>query len=248
MDRLVVTRHTTLERLSHYVNIAALGVLLASGFAIYLGLPYLSYSDAYAFHIVAAAAFVANNWIVMPYTAFVNRSLRSYLFLWADAQRLWDIVKNFLTGSEYPPYSVYDTGKGRFSNRLHPVAKLLLHGHYAALLAATVTGIVLYSSSLSLLGIAISAPIVRAFDALAVSFGLSGLVMASVLHLAAAYWFVIEVIVHAGLVQLDPQKAAHLRSIFISGKEDLYSDTTADIVDTSEGSGDFEKKAAIRLK
>jgi len=54
MDRLIVTRHTTLERLSHYTNIASLALLLASGFSMYLGLPYLSYGDAYSIHIIAA--------------------------------------------------------------------------------------------------------------------------------------------------------------------------------------------------
>jgi methanophenazine hydrogenase, cytochrome b subunit len=228
------------------VNIVSLAALLASGFTMYLGLPYLSYSDAYAIHIISAAAFIANNWIVMPYTAFVNRDLTGYLFLLADARRLWGIIKNFFTGSEYPSYTIYDVGKGRFVNRLHPVGKLLIHAHYIALFVATVTGIVLYSSSLTLLGVDISSPIVRLLDTL--SIGLSGMALARVLHVAAAYWFVAEVIIHVGMVQLDPQKAQHIRSMFISGKEDLYSDPTADIVDTSESGDDFEHKADVRLK
>lgn len=69
MDKMVVTRHTTLERLSHFTSIVSLALLLASGFIMYLGLPYLAYSDAYAIHIVSAAVFISVNWIVMPYSA-----------------------------------------------------------------------------------------------------------------------------------------------------------------------------------
>jgi cytochrome b subunit of formate dehydrogenase len=248
VDRLIVTRHTTLERLSHYANIALLSLLLASGFSMYLGLPYLSYSDSYSIHIIAAAAFIANNWIVMPYTAFVNRNLSGYFFWPADFWRLWGILKNFFTGSEYPPYSVYDIGKGRFANRLHPLAKLLLYSHYVALFVATATGIVLYSGSLTVLGFGVSAIIVRALDALAPSLHMPGMTLALVLHMAAVYLFVAEVVIHVGMVQLDPKKSQHIRSMFLHGKEDLYTDQTADIVDTSESSKDFEEKTAVRVK
>ncbi|BAI63008.1 F420-non-reducing hydrogenase subunit cytochrome B [Methanocella paludicola SANAE] len=248
MDRLIVTRHTTLERLSHYTNIASLALLLASGFSMYLGLPYLSYGDSYSIHIISAAAFIANNWIVMPYTAFMNRSLSSYFFWPMDFRRLWGIIKNFFTGSEYPPYSVYDIGKGRFANRLHPGAKLLLYSHYAALFVATATGIVLYSGSVTVLGFGVSSLIVRALDMLAPSFHMPGMALALVLHMAAAYWFVAEAIIHVGMVQLDPKKSQHIRSIFLHGKEDLYADPTADIVDTSESSKDFEEKTAVEVK
>ncbi|HTY90531.1 MAG TPA: cytochrome b/b6 domain-containing protein [Methanocella sp.] len=248
MDKLIVTRHTTLERLSHYTNIVSMALLLATGFIMYQGLPYLSYSDAYAVHMIAAAAFIANNWIVMPYTAFVNLSMQSYMFWPADFGRLWGVLKNFFTGSEYPPYTIYDTGKGRFVNRLHPAAKLLLYSHYVALFVATITGIVLYSSSLSILGFGVSAFIIRALDVLAPSLRLSAPALARVLHVAAAYWFVAEIVIHVGLLQLDPKKFSHTRSIFTNGRENLYTDPTADIVDTSARSEDFEQKAAIKIK
>ncbi len=252
MDKMMVTRHTTLERLCHFTNIASLALLLASGFIIYFGLPYLAYGDAYRAHVISAAVFVAVNWIVMPYSAFVNKTLPSYFFWPADLRRLWGVVKNFVTGSEYPAYTVYDAGKRRFVNRLHPVSKLLLHGHYAALLLATVTGIVLYSGSLSLPGVDVSvdvsALVLRLMDAVAPSFHMSGLAFARVLHVAVAYYFVAEVIVHVGMVQLDPKKFPHLKSMFVDGREDLYSDPTADIVDTSEGGSAFDEKTVVRVK
>jgi cytochrome b subunit of formate dehydrogenase len=247
MDKMVVTRHTTLERLSHFTSIASLALLLASGFAMYLGLPYLAYGDAYAIHIISAAVFVSVNWIVMPYSAFVNKTLPSYFFWPADLKRLWGAARSFFTGSEYPPYTVYDAGKRRFTNRLHPLGKLLIYAHYAALLAATVTGVLLYSGSMSLLGVNLSRLILGLMDAASPSFGLSGMALARVIHVAAAYWFVAEVIVHVGIVQLDPKKFPHLKSMFIDGKEDLLSDTTADIVDTSNEGG-FEEKTVIHIK
>jgi F420-nonreducing hydrogenase I cytochrome b subunit len=69
-----------------------------------------------------------------------------------------------------------------------------------------------------------------------------------ILHVAMAYWFIASVIIHAGLVQLDPRKFQHLRSIFIDGREDLFADPTADIVDTSESPEAFEQKTAIKIK
>lgn len=141
--RLMVTRHTTLERLSHYANILSLAGLVASGFIIYLELPYLDFADAYALHILCAAVFLAINWIVIPYSAIVDQRLMEYWFTPSDLRRLGGVIANFFTGSEYPRYTIYDERKGRFKNRLHPLTKLLLYSHYAALFVVTVTGIVL---------------------------------------------------------------------------------------------------------
>jgi cytochrome b subunit of formate dehydrogenase len=248
MEKMMVTRHTTLERLCHFMNIVSLALLLASGFIVYLGLPYLPYGDAYAIHIISAAVFVAINWIVMPYSVLVNKTLPSYVFWPADLRRLWGTIKNFVTGSEYPAYTVYDSGKRRFVNRLHPIGKLLLYGHYLALFLASVTGVILYSSSLSLLGVDVSGLILRLMDMAAPSFSLSGMAFARILHVAVAYYFVAEIIVHVGMVQLDPRKFPHLKSMFVDGREDLFSDSTADIVDTSEGDKAFGEKTIIHVK
>jgi len=248
MDSMIATRHTTLERLAHYASIASISLLLASGFIIYLGLPYLAYSDAYAIHILSAAVFISINWIVMPYAAIVNMSLSGYFFWPADFRRLWGVLKNFLTGSEYPQYTVYDAGKRRFVNRVHPVGKLLIYMHYLALFAATITGVALYTPSLSLFGVNLSGIVLRVMDAIAPSFSLSGLALAMVLHVAAAYLFIVEIILHVGAVQLDPRKIQHLKSMFIDGKEDVLSDPTADIVDTSAGEMEYVEKTVIRIK
>ncbi|HUL62853.1 MAG TPA: cytochrome B, partial [Methanocella sp.] len=193
-NRLVVTRHTTLERLAHYGNILSLAGLAASGFVVYLGLPYLDYADAYAIHILCAAVFLAINWIVIPYSAIADQRLVEFWLMPSDLRRLGGVISNFFTGSEYPRYTVYDQRKGRFRNRLHPLGKLLLYSHYAALFVVTVTGIVLYSTSLSLLGFNVSGVILTVLDFLSPLLALSGIGLARVLHLAAAYWFIVEVV------------------------------------------------------
>ena len=233
-SRLIVTRHTTLERLAHYGNILSLTGLAASGFIVYLGLPYLDYADAYAIHILCAAVFLAINWIVIPYSAIADQRLMEFWFMPSDLRRLGGVIANFFTGSEYPRYTVYDQRKGRFRNRLHPLTKLLLYSHYAALFVVTVTGIVLYSTSLSLVGFNVPGVILTVLDFLSPLLALSGIGLARVLHLAAAYWFIIEVVLHAGMVQLDPRKFQHLKSMFVTGTEDLMADPTAEILNMLE--------------
>lgn len=233
-NRLIVTRHTALERFSHYANILSLAGLAASGFIVYLGLPYLDAADARAIHILCAAVFLAVNWIVIPYNTIVEGRLVEIWFLPADLRRLGEVIANFFTGSEYPRYTIYDERKGRFRNRLHPVTKLLLHSHYVALLIATVTGIVLYSTGLSIVGVNISGIILTVLDFVSPLLSLSGIGLARVLHLAAAYWFIIETVVHVGMVQLDPRKFQHIRSMFVDGREDLMADQTAEILNMLE--------------
>lgn len=229
-NRFVITRHTTLERITHYLNIFSLTGLVVTGFVVYFGLPYMEYSNAYAIHIICAAVFASVNWIVMPYNAFINRTLFSYMFWPKDYKRLWMVLKSFFTGSEYPKYTVYDLRRRRFINRLHPVSKLLIYSHYLALLIVTITGVVLYSTSVFLLGINISGLIIKLLDFLGPSLDLSGIALARLLHIAAGYWFIIEVVLHIGIVQLDPKKFQHIKSIFIDGKEDLMKDETAEIL------------------
>ncbi len=204
--RMVVTRHTTLERFSHYANIFSLAGLIASGFFVYLGLPYLQYSDAYAIHILCAAVFLAINWIVIPYSAIADGRMFEFWFTPSDLRRLWASPDNFFTGSEYPRYTIYDERKRKFKNRLHPLTKLLLYSHYVALLVVTITGIAIYSRSITPLGVNISGIIMTVLDFVSPLLMLSGVELARILHLAAAYWFIIEVVLHAGLVQLDPRK------------------------------------------
>src|SRR5208282_5834869 len=137
--------------------------------------------------------------ILIPYNAFVNMNLRGYIFWGADLKRLWGMIKNFFGNSDYPPYTIYDTGKKRFVNRIHPVGKILIYVQYIALFVATITGILLYSNSLTILGFNVSLLILQAMDALAPSFNLSGMALAIVLHVAMAYLILAWVIIHVGL-------------------------------------------------
>ncbi|HMK48063.1 MAG TPA: cytochrome b/b6 domain-containing protein [Methanocella sp.] len=228
--RMIVTRHTTLERLSHYANIIFLAFLAMTGFTMYLGLPYLQYQDAYRIHIISAAAFLAINWIVTPYAAIANGRIVEYWFWLSDVRRLLGVLSNFFTGTEYPRYTIYDERRGKFRNRLHPITKLLIYLNYTALLVSTLTGVVIYSTMLTILGVNISSIVLRVFDFVSPTINMSGFGMARLLHLVAAYWFVIGTVIHIGVVQLDPKKFEHIKSMFFTGKEDLMVDPTAEIV------------------
>ncbi|CAJ36238.1 cytochrome b/b6 domain-containing protein [Methanocella arvoryzae] len=233
-NRMIVVRHTTLERLSHYANIVFLTALLLTGFCVYMGLPYLSYNDAFAIHVLSGAAFVAVNWIVVPYNAIVNGKLAEY-WLWpSDIRRLARTLSSFFSGKESPRYTIYDEQGRRFINRLHPVTKLLIYSHYVALFIASFTGLVLYSTTLTVLDTNISGIVLKVLDFVAPTMSLSGLGLARLLHIAAAYWFIIETVIHVGMVQLDPRKFLHIKSMFLTGKEDLMQDSTAEIVNTKE--------------
>lgn len=116
---------------------------------------------------------------------------------------------------------------------MHPAAKLLLFSHYIAIVMATLTGVVLYSPTMSIAGVGTSGIIITVLDFVSASIGMSGLGLARIIHLVAAYWFIVEVILHLGLV-LDPRKYPHIKSIFLSGRENLMNDRTAEIVNTIE--------------
>jgi len=226
----MVTRHTTLERLSHYASIIFLVSLAGTGFTIYLGLPYLQYQDAYRIHIISAAAFLAVNWIVIPYAAVINGRIIEYWFWSSDVRRLLGVLSNFFIGTEYPRYTIYDERRGKFRNRLHPITKLLIYLNYAALFISTLTGVVLYSTMLTIFSVNISGAVLKVFDFVSPTINMSGFEMARLLHLIAAYWFVIGTVIHVGIVQLDPKKFEHIKSMFLTGREDLMMDPTAEIV------------------
>jgi cytochrome b subunit of formate dehydrogenase len=50
---------------------------------------------------------------------------------------------------------------------------------------------------------------------------MSSLEFLRVIHLLMTYWFVFELIVHVGILQLDPKVWKYYKAIFWSGKEDL---------------------------
>ena len=84
-----------------------------------------------------------------------------------------------------------------------------------------ITGIVLYSLNWAPFGIPISAWILSIAWYFASFFNINALGLLRLLHLLAAYWFVFELVVHVGIIELDPYAWKYHKAIFWSGKEDL---------------------------
>jgi methanophenazine hydrogenase, cytochrome b subunit len=48
------------------------------------------------------------------------------------------------------------------------------------------------------------------------------------------YWFVFELIVHVGILELDPKVWKYYKAIFWSGKEDLTDTNCSEVVKSSK--------------
>jgi len=60
--------------------------------------------------------------------------------------------------------------------------------------------------------------------------GIDALGLIRLIHLLAGYWFVFELVVHVGVLELDPNVWKYHKAIFWSGKEDLSDSRYAEIV------------------
>jgi len=54
------------------------------------------------------------------------------------------------------------------------------------------------------------------------------------LHLLMTYWFIFELVVHVGILELDPNVWKYYKAIFWSGKEDLTDNHYVEVVKASK--------------
>jgi len=231
--RLIVIRYTWLERLTHLVHLVSMFILLITGFKIYAGWDFMSFDTARSLHMIAVPFFLVANWILVPYNIFsckgehcsikdrIEHFKESYLFGKDDAERLIDIIKNFFGKGKYPAFTIYDEPEEHYNTKLHPGLKLLIIFESTAIFLVAITGIVLYSLTWSPLGIPISQWILSIFQFIASPFNMNALGLIRVFHLLAAYWFVLELVIHVGILEFDPDVWKYHKAIFWSGKEDL---------------------------
>jgi cytochrome b subunit of formate dehydrogenase len=139
----------------------------------------------------------------------------------ADAERLISTIKNYFGKGRYPAYTIYDERSDHYVTKLHPAMKILLVFESLAIFLVAVTGIVLYSLTWSPFGIPISQWILSVAWFFASLINANGIALIRFLHLLAAYWFVLEVIIHVGIIEFDPDAWKYHKAIFWSGKEDL---------------------------
>ncbi|MDW5548728.1 cytochrome B [Methanosarcina sp.] len=240
--RLIVERYTWLERVTHLVHLIAMFVLLITGFKIYFGWEFMDFQTARTWHMIAVPFFLAANWILVPYNLFSCKGKRcsakdrmvhfkdSYVFGKADAERLIDIIKNFFGKGRYPAFSIYDETTGHYETKLHPMMKILIVLESIAIVIVAITGVVLYNLEWAPFGIPVSSWILSVTWYFASFFNINALGLLRLVHLFAAYWFVFELVVHVGIIELDPEVWKYHKAIFWSGKEDLSDPHYSEVI------------------
>ena len=247
--RKVVERYTWLERVTHLVHLIAMFVLLITGFKIYAGWDFMSFDAARTWHMIAVPFFLVANWLLVPYNIFsckgekcsirdrIGHFKESYIFGRDDAERLIDTIKNFFGKGRYPAYTIYDERSEHYVTKLHPAMKILLVFESLSIFLVAVTGIVLYSLTWAPFGIPISEWILSVAWYFASLVNENGLALLRFLHLFAAYWFVLELIIHVGIIELDPNAWKYHKAIFWSGKEDLSDRHFVKVIEEGEQKG-----------
>ncbi|AAM04569.1 TPA: cytochrome B [Methanosarcina acetivorans] len=231
--RMVVERYTWLERITHLVHLLAMFILLITGFRIYFGWDFMQFQTARAIHMIAVPFFLAANWILVPYNIFsckgerwcvrsrIDHFREAYIFEEEDAERLFDIIRNFFGKGRYPAFTLYDEREGYYITKLHPMLKLLIIFESTAIVLIAITGIVLYDINWAPLGLPVSEWILSIVWYFASMFNVNALGLIRTGHLLAGYWFVFELVVHVGILEFDPKVWKYHKAIFWSGKEDL---------------------------
>jgi methanophenazine hydrogenase, cytochrome b subunit len=247
--RVIVERYTWLERVTHLVHLVAMLILLVTGFKIYFVWGFMSFQTARTLHMIAVPFFLVANWILVPYNIFSCKGERygvrdrighfkeSYMFGKDDMERLVDIIKNFFGRGRYPAFTIYDERKGHYVTKLHPVLKIMIVLESIAIVIVAITGVVLYNLNWAPFGIPISAWILSITWYFASFFNINALGLLRLLHLLAAYWFVFELVVHVGIIELDPNVWKYHRAIFWSGKEDLSDRHFVKVIEETDQKG-----------
>ena len=243
---LVVERYTLLERVTHLVHLLSMLILLVTGLKIYLGWDFMAFDKARALHMIAVPFFLVSNWILVPYNVFscsgsacsvkgrFNHFFESYIFGAEDAKRLKAIILNFFGRGRYPAFTIYDVKEGHYVTKLHPMLKLLIIIESTAIFLIAVTGIVLYNLNWVLLGLPVAQWIISVAGYFAPYLSVSALGLIRLVHLTAAYWFLLELTLHVGILEFDPKVWKYHKAIFWFGKEDLSDRNFVRVVEEND--------------
>jgi cytochrome b subunit of formate dehydrogenase len=233
-NSVVVERYTDLERLNHTVHLLAMLTLIITGLKIYFGWDFMSFHTARALHMLAVPFLLVVNWFLIPVAIILATEggiiprlmhfIDHYVFGPKDAMRLAGIIGNFFGSGKYPAFSIYDESSGHYKTKLHPLMKILIVIEGIAIVLIAISGIVLYSITWSFLGLPIASWILTAAGYISSSFGMNALEFLRTSHLLLTYWFVFELVIHVGILELDPNVWKYYKAIFVTGKED-FSDT-----------------------
>jgi methanophenazine hydrogenase, cytochrome b subunit len=237
---LVVERYTSLDRLVHMVHAAAMLTLIITGLKIYFGWDFMSFHTARALHMFAVPFLLVVNWFLIPVSIALATEggimdkfmhfVDHYVFGPRDAARMAGIIGNFFGKGKYPAFSIYDETSGHYKTKLHPLMKILIIIEGLAIVLIAISGIVLYSLDWSFLGLPIASWILSAGGLIAPAFGMSALEFLRTFHLLLTYWFVFELVVHVGILELDPKVWKYYKAIFWSGKEDVSDGNYSEVI------------------
>lgn len=247
-EHMIVERYNFSERFTHFIHLVSLFTLIITGAKIYAGYDFMSYHDARALHIISAIVFLIANWILVPYNTVSSPCVKCvskwkhlahrYIFGPTDVKRLLHALP--LIGSEQPaPITVYHVARKHYEDKLHPGMQLLINLEIFAIFIVALTGIVLYDPDWGYFGLPVGKTIMGIGDA---AVGLLGIPVSTmgfmrILHLLMMYWFAFEVIVHVGVIYLDPRLWKYYKSIFWTGEEDLRDKAYVELI--------YEKEDAI---
>lgn len=236
----VVERYSGLDRMIHIIHAAAMLTLIITGLKIYFGWSFMSFHTARGLHMFAVPFLLVVNWFLIPVSIVLATEggiLAKFMHFWdhyifgpKDAVRMAGIIGNFFGKGKYPAFSIYDEASGHYKTKLHPLMKILIVIEGLAIVIIAITGIVLYSLNWSFLGLPIASWILSIGGLFAPAFGLSSLEFLRIIHLLMTYWFVFELVVHVGILELDPHVWKYYKAIFWSGKEDLTDTHYVEVV------------------
>lgn len=151
----------------------------------------------------------------------IKRFLRTSLFCKIDYGRFKGIVRHYTGKQEYPPFGVYNEKNGLYDNKIHPVMKLLIPFESTAALFIALTGIVLYDSNWTILSVNVGSGIMNIAENAGNVLGLNAMVLSRTVHLALSYFFIIELLIHVGILQMDIKTKEAWKAIFTNGKENI---------------------------
>ena len=244
-EAMIVERYTFPERLTHFVHLVAMFILIITGLKIYAGWNFMTFHNARSLHTIAVPVFLVVNWILVPYNILSSECkgcakggaghrmmhiVHRYVFGPTDIRRLKQIMLNYVGKGKYPAFTVYDTRGGHYDDKLHPTMQLLLFFEGGAILFAALSGIVLYNIEWALFGLPISAWILSASGMIAPLLDMSAMGFLRTLHLAMMYWFVFELVVHVGILEFDPKVWKYYKAVFLTGKEDLSDEAYVEVI------------------
>ncbi|HIH36406.1 MAG TPA: cytochrome B [Methanocellales archaeon] len=246
MTKNIAERWNLPMRTMHWVHMITTLILIVTGFRIYLGWGFpATYTEARALHMVAVCGFLAANVILLPYGMIlealedfkhlgikqgIKHFTKANMFGIEDVRRLKAILLNFFgRQKEYPALTIYDEKKGFYVNRAHPITKILIVLEAIAIALITLTGIVMYDADWGVMGLNIGATIIGVVTWIIPS-GVDAMAFCRTLHLGTMYYFIFDLFIHVGILQLDTKAIQAWKAMFFTGKEDLSKSPRAKII------------------